>query len=190
MSSIASDAFGEIALRSAMRRSDEAQRLAVALGGDAVVDAGVPGGIVLDTAAHVDAGEPERAQRAADVVETNELDEQIGGEVAAGDDHVLGELAHRHRLADHGVHFRVGITADGDAKRFAVHDAVEPVAHVHAGMRLERTAVDGGIHAEEDGNLDGARGMEPAFAMHGPRGIVLEVVDGHRYSFGTAQFCE
>jgi hypothetical protein len=58
--------------------------------------------------------------------------------------------------------------------RYAVDPAVdcaeEPVPDVHPGAGFEQTLLDGVEDAEQHGDLDGARGVEPPVAVQAPRG--------------------
>src|SRR5690606_5219626 len=65
------------------------------------------------------------------------------------------------------------------AKRLPVDDAEEAVADMNTGMRLELTALDRVIYAEQDRHLDGAGRMEPPFRVEAPLDAVVEVVEGN-----------
>src|SRR5450759_1809854 len=104
-------------------------------------------------------------QRLIDRLRSDHAEQEIGGEVAGGRDHVIRQLIDSHHLADCVVYDRVGIAPRFDAERDALDDAQEAVAYVHAGMRQQLAAIDRGKGAEKDRNLDSARGVKPAVAV-------------------------
>jgi hypothetical protein len=128
-----------------------------------------PRRLVLDATPQLDAREVQPLQCSLDRLHADDVQQQIGREVAARDDHVLRQLVHHHHAATGGVHSRVRITVRLDAVRRAVHRAEEAVAYVNPGVRLQPALLDGVEDAEQDGDLDGARRVEPAFTVQPPR---------------------
>src|SRR5690606_781145 len=137
------------------------------------------GGHVLHAAMELDPRQAEPVDGLTDCVDANDVDEEVRCEIAAGRDHVERELAHGHRPADRRVHDAVGVTSAFHAKRLPVDDAEEAVADMNTGMRLELTALDRVIYAEQDRHLDGAGRMEPPFRVEAPLDAVVEVVEGN-----------
>jgi hypothetical protein len=93
---------------------------------------------------------PLTCSRASDArgLDAHEVEQQVGGQVAAGHDHVLGQLVHSQHPPDGRLHLRVGVAAARHAIRPAIDDADEAVAHVHARDRVEAMLLDGVVHAE------------------------------------------
>ncbi len=124
-------------------------------------------------------------QRLIDGVRSDHAEEEIGGEVAGGRDHVIRQLIDAHHLADCVVHGRVGIATRLDAERDVLDDAQEAIADVHAGMRQKVAAIDRGEGAEKDRNLDGARGVKPAVPVVVELEAGFGVAQGHSDGFGA-----
>ena len=100
-------------------------------------------------------------------------------QVAAGHDHVARQVPNPHRPADSGVHVLVGVATRGHAERCAVDETEEPVAHVKARIECEAPRIDRAEQGEEDGDLDGARGMKPAIAALRPLQSRFVVIKRH-----------
>ena len=160
--------------------ADEAEQAHEPAGRDTIVDPVLERELVLDAAPEVEPLEPELLERALHHVETDEVEQQIRCEIAARGDHVLGELGDAQRSPDLAMHLAVGIAVHAHAVGRAVVGAQEPVAHVHARLWQELAAMDRPVDADEDGELDRARGVKPPIAVVDELATRLEVGDGDR----------
>ncbi len=160
--------------------ADQAQHRHQAVGRDAIADAVLERQLVLHAAPQVHAVDPEPVQRALQDVEPDEVEQQVRREVAAGRDHVAGELRHAQRAPDLTMHFGVGIPVHAHPVGRAVVRAEEPVAHVHARLRQQVAAMDRAVDADQDGDLDRARRVEPAVGVVLELGACLQVVERDR----------
>jgi hypothetical protein len=152
--------------------ADEPQQSDEPARGDPVVDPVLERRLVLDATPQVYALEPELDESALEGLQSDQIEQEVRREIAARGDHVLGELGDAQRPSDLAVDLAVRIAIDANAKWRPVERAEKPVAHVHARLGQQAAAMDRVVHAEEDGQLDRARGVEPAVA------VIIEVVAG------------
>ena len=97
-----------------------------------IVEVGLEGLVVFDTARQLDAADAMTSQHLLRLIDRNQIDQQVGGKVAARHDHVPRQIADAHRLADGGMDVLVGIAAGSDAERRAVHEAQKTISDVEA----------------------------------------------------------
>jgi hypothetical protein len=157
---------------------DDAEELEQPVRGDLVVDAGLERGLVLDAAQDFDAVDLELVEGLLDIVDADDLDEEVGGEVARLGDHPEGELADGEGLAEVAVDVGVGVAGQVEHERLLVDDRGEAVADVHRRVEGEVAALDLAHHAEEDGQLHRGGGVEVLVAVVRPLDGGLAVVEG------------
>ena len=149
-----------------------------AFGGDFVIDAGFMGALVFDAAFDFNAAGAGVFEDAADVIDADEIEQQIGREIAAADDHDFGELADGERAADGAMHGGVGVAITRDAIWASVDHASKSVADLKAIVEADATFFDGFQNAEQDAGFEGAGGVEESVAVIGEPEFGFVVVEG------------
>ena len=163
--------------RAALR--DQPQQLEQAVGRDLVVEAGLEGRLVLHPAQHLMPSIPSSASAAWMVGHAHHVHQQVGGEVAGGGDHLVGQLASRSWCGPgagtaRGRRPRLTSSMNG----LPVHDAHELVAHVDG--RVQASARRGSTSRytrQEHGQLHGGGGVEPGVGVVRPLQRGLRVVE-------------
>ena len=112
-------------------------------------------------------------------LDADEVEQEVRREIAARRDHVVRQLADAHHLADRGVHLGVRVPLGGHSKERSVGGAEKAVPDVESRVRRPPTFVNGGVHPGEDGDLDGARRVEPPISLVVERRSRLGVVHGN-----------
>ncbi len=161
------------ALVEASQQGDES------VGGDFVVEACLEGLLVLDAAHDGHAPDAARFERLRRRVRTDEVDEQVGGEVGRRHDHVVGQLAQLHRLADGRVDVAVRVAPRAHTERGAVGLALEEVADVQPVAEREAATLDGVEQRHEHAQFHRARRVKRPVAVQAEGGAGFEVVERH-----------
>ena len=175
MSSISRDSSGVNARSS----RDQPKQRDQPVGRDAVVDAVLERALVLDAAANVDAVEPELVETALHRLEPDEVEQQVRRQVAARRDHVLRELGRRASSCRSRRAPRSSRRGRRARERATPSDgAEEAVAHVQPRLRQQPAVMNRRVDAEQDRDLDRARGVEPAVGVPAKARPRLRVVDG------------
>src|SRR6185503_15231840 len=88
------------------------------------------------------------------------VDQEIGGEVARGGDHLVRELLDGHGAAQVAEQLGVSFAVDLEHEDLPAHDAPELVPYVD--RRVEGQLLPGHlpVHGEQDGELHGRGGVE------------------------------
>src|SRR6185503_12022405 len=111
------------------------------------------GGFVRHSAQQDDPVDLQLFQRALDGGHAHDVDEQVGGEIARGRDHVVRKVAHAHGAAQLLGDLLGRLEVEVERERLLVDHARELVADVHGRVRGQAPARDLAVDAEEDGQL-------------------------------------
>src|SRR5690606_16741406 len=104
--------------------------------------------VILDPAAELHTLQFQPSNRLPQGIDADQVDEQIRCQIAAGDDHVTGELRYAHRPPDPFMDLPAGIPAAIDPIEPAVRHAHEAISDMDAGLGGQVASFHGVEYAE------------------------------------------
>ena len=132
-----------------------------------------------------------RASEARIGFDADQVEQQVGGEVAAGHDHVLGQFVHRAACCPAAA-CTAALASRSSATRYGL-PSTTPRKRLRTCTReygLEAALLDGVVHAQQHRHLDRAGRVEPAVRVERPGRVVFEIVGRHRDGRGVGLFAD
>ena len=142
---------------------------------------------VIHAAPEIDTADASLAQNPLRVFDCDVIEQKIGREITAGNDHPLREIGNFRRPSDQPMQRRITVRLRVDAKERLIDRAPEAVPDVQSVVRAKAALVERFRDREENGHLDGAGGVKAAVGIDRETepGLVVEQRDrvSHRLAF-------